>query len=191
MTYRESKSKIDGYRKQIEALRNEMREEQAKAAPQEVEDHTLTDGSGPVRLSQLFGDKNELIVIHNMGASCAYCTLWADGYNGVASHLASRAAFVLVSPDAPAVQKTFAATRGWRFRMASHQGTEFAQAMGYRTETGGWLPGVSVFCKEGDKVLRVSDTALGPYDDFCSVWHLFDMLPHGAGDWRPKFKYES
>ena len=61
--------------------------------------------------------------------------------------------------------------------------------MGYKSKSGGWLPGVSVFRKDGDKIVRVSDTQLGPYDDFCSVWHLFDMLPGGAGDWGPKFKY--
>ncbi len=189
MTYNESKQKIDGYRKQITSLRKEMREAQAKAEPQVVQDYQLADGSGPVRLSQLFGDKKELIVIHNMGASCAYCTLWADGYNGVAEHLANRAAFVVVSPDAPSAQKKFAARRGWRFRMASHQGGDFAEAMGYRSKSGGWLPGVSVFRRDGDRVLRVSDTALGPHDDFCSVWHLFDMLPDGASGWSPKFKY--
>ena len=189
MKYSEGKDKIDGYRKQIAALRKEMRTVQAKAEPQEVENYQLIDASGPVRLSELFGDKNELIVIHNMGASCAYCTLWADGYNGIVEHLASRAAFVVVSPDAPETQKKFAAGRGWRFRMASHKGGEFAEDMGYRSKSGGWLPGVSVFRKEGVKVLRVSDTGLGPYDDFCSAWHLFDMLPGGAGDWGPKFKY--
>ena len=189
MKYTESKSKIESYRQQIAALRKEMRETQAKAETQAVEDYELTDGSGPVHLSKLFGDKDELIVIHNMGANCAYCTMWADGYNGVADHLNSRAAFVVVSPDAPAAQKKFADGRGWRFRMASHKGGQFAEDMGYKSKSGGWLPGVSVFRKDGDKIVRVSDTQLGPYDDFCSVWHLFDMLPGGAGDWGPKFKY--
>ena len=191
MKYSDGKKKIDGYRAQIAALRKEMRKAQAKAEPEAVEDYQLADTSGPVHLSALFGDKDQLIVIHNMGASCSYCTLWADGYNGVAEHLANRAAFAVVSPDAPAAQKRFAESRGWRFRMASHKGSTFAQDMGYQSKSGGWLPGVSVFRKEAGKVLRVSDTALGPYDDFCSVWHLFDMLPGGTGDWGPKFKYEA
>ena len=191
MKYTDSKAKIDGYRSKIADLRKEMREIQAKAEPQEVTDYKLAETAGSVHLSALFGDKKELIVIHNMGASCAYCTLWADGYNGVAEHLANRAAFVVVSPDTPEAQKKFAASRGWRFRMASHQGTDFAADMGYRSKSGGWMPGVSVFRKEGAKVMRVSDTGLGPYDDFCSVWHLFGMLPGGAGDWAPKFKYGS
>ena len=73
--------------------------------------------------------------------------------------------------------------------MVSHQGTSFAADMGYRSETGGWLPGVSVFRRDGERVLRVSDTGLGPGDDFCTVWHLLDLLPGGAGDWSPRFNY--
>ena len=34
--------------------------------------------------------KDDLVVIHNMGASCAYCTLWGDGFNGVYEHLANK-----------------------------------------------------------------------------------------------------
>jgi len=82
--------------------------------------------------------------------------------------------------------------------MVSHMGTTFAADMGYRRrfedendeKVGGWHPGISVFRKEGDKILRVSDTDLGPGDDFCAVWHLFDMLPQGADGWRPKYQYK-
>jgi predicted dithiol-disulfide oxidoreductase (DUF899 family) len=125
-----------------------------------------------------------------MGSSCSYCTLWADGFNGIYDHLASRAGFVVSSPDAPAVQKSFAARRGWRFPMVSHRGTTFAADMGYRSEDGGWLPGVSVFRRERNRLLRVSDTGFRPSDDFCALWHLFDLLPGGAGDWQAKFRYD-
>ena len=26
-------------------------------------------------------------------------------------------------------------------------------------------------------------------DDFCALWHLFDLLPGGAGDWQPRYRY--
>ena len=57
---------------------------------------------------QLFGSMKDLFVIHNMGSGCPYCTLWADGYNGIYEHLTSRAAFVIASPDSPAAQQRFA-----------------------------------------------------------------------------------
>ena len=72
--------------------------------------------------------------------------------------------------------------------MASHQGSNFAADMGYKSGER-WLPGVSTFKRKGGKIVRVSDTAMGPGDDFCSVWHFFDLLPDGANGWQPKFKY--
>jgi predicted dithiol-disulfide oxidoreductase (DUF899 family) len=166
-----------------------MRELQAGVEPAPVQDYAFATSKGGVHLSALFGDKPDLFVIHNMGASCAYCTLWADGFNGVYHHLANRAAFVVSSPDTPAVQEKFAAGRGWRFPMVSHEGTTFAADMGYRSERGGWTPGISVFKKDRAGVVRVSDAALHPGDDFCALWHMLDLLPEGAGDWQPNFKY--
>jgi predicted dithiol-disulfide oxidoreductase (DUF899 family) len=120
MSYKESSERLAVYRRQIAELRRQMREVQADAEPEEVRDYEFATSQGLVRLSALFGDKADLIVIHNMGASCPYCTLWADGYNGIYHHLSSRAAFVISSPDRPDVQKEFATGRGWRFPMVSH-----------------------------------------------------------------------
>jgi predicted dithiol-disulfide oxidoreductase (DUF899 family) len=60
--------------------------------------------------------------------------------------------------------------------------------MGFRTPKG-WLPGVSVFQRQGAKIVRVSEASFGPGDDFCTVWHLFDLLPGGAGEWHPRYRY--
>jgi hypothetical protein len=72
--------------------------------------------------------------------------------------------------------------------MVSHRDSTFAADMGYRSDDG-WLPGVSVYKKQGEKIVRVADTSFGPGDDFCSIWHFFDLLPEGAADWRPRYKY--
>jgi predicted dithiol-disulfide oxidoreductase (DUF899 family) len=188
--YKKTTDRLAGYRLEIAALRDKMRELQQTVEPEEVADYVLTGADGPVRLSALFGGKDTLFVIHNMGKTCPACTMWADGYNGVVPHLESRAAFVVTSPDDPATQAAFAASRGWRFLMVSHQGTDFAADMGYRGEKGGWMPGISVFKRDGERILRVSDQQLGPGDDFCSVYHFLDMLPEGTAGWRPKFSYQ-
>jgi predicted dithiol-disulfide oxidoreductase (DUF899 family) len=166
-----------------------MRALRAAAAPEEVRDYELATPQGPLCLSSLFGANRDLIVIHNMGVSCPYCTLWADGYNGIYHHLVERAAFAVSSPDPPDVQRTFAQGRGWRFPMVSHVGTTFAADMGYRSERGSWLPGVSVFRTERGRILRVSDSPCDVGDDFCALWHLFDLLPDGAGEFQPKIRY--
>jgi predicted dithiol-disulfide oxidoreductase (DUF899 family) len=189
MQYREASQKANQYREQIAELRKKMRELQQTTEPQEVSDYTFSTPQGEVRLAELFRGKEHLFVIHNMGAGCRYCTLWADGFNGVLPHLENRAAFVLSSPDEPQKQEQFKASRGWHFRMVSHRGTNFAEDMGYKSADG-WLPGVSVFTKRGDKIVRVSDTRFGPGDDFCAIWHFFDLLPGGSGGWEPKYKYQ-
>jgi predicted dithiol-disulfide oxidoreductase (DUF899 family) len=188
MSYRDTTAKLAALRGQIAELRKEMRAAQAAVEPEPVENYSFATETGPVRLADLFGDKDTLIMIHNMGASCRYCTLWADGFNGLLPHLQSRAAFVISSPDAPDKQVKFRDSRGWNFRMVSHQGGNFAAEMGYRGENG-WRPGVSVFQKRNGKIVRVSDQGLGPYDDFNALWHFFDMIPGGAGDWVPQYKY--
>jgi predicted dithiol-disulfide oxidoreductase (DUF899 family) len=182
MKYEEVNSKLADYRRQIATIREKMRETLVAVEPQEVKDYELTNLDGSVRLSELFGPHEDLIIIHNMGVSCSYCTLWADGYNGVHQHLVSRAAFVVSSPDRPPVQKKFAESRGWRFPMVSHANTSFAADMGYVSSKGGWLPGVSVFKRDGARILRVSDTGFSPGDDFCVLWHFFDLLPGGVGE---------
>jgi hypothetical protein len=58
-----------------------------------------------------------------------------------------------------------------------------------RSKSGGWLPGISVFRRDGKRILRVSDATFEPGDDFCALWHILDLLPGGAGDWAPKFSY--
>jgi len=188
MTYKETAKKLVDYRSQIAALREKMREAQAAIEPEPVNEYALASARGPVSLADLFGDKDTLFIIHNMGQSCPYCTLWADGFNGVYAHLSNRAAFVVSSPDTPDKQRAFAESRGWKFPMVSHAGTSFAEDMGYR-RNGGWMPGVSVFNRQGDKIFRVSDTTFEPGDAFCTVWHFFDLIPEGAAGWQPKYKY--
>ncbi len=162
MRYDDASERLQECRDRIAELRKEMRGVQEQIEPEEVEDYALTarDGSS-ARLSELFGDHD---------------------------HLESRAAFVVSSPDAPEPQRDFAEGRGWRFRMVSHAGTSFAQDMGYRREDR-WWPGVSVFQRDGGRILRVGDTQFGPGDDFCGVWHLLDLLPKGPEGWQPRFRY--
>jgi predicted dithiol-disulfide oxidoreductase (DUF899 family) len=189
MEYKEASKKVRQLQKDMQKLRKEMTKARKSAKPEEVKNYTFKRSSGQeVKLTELFGDKEHLILIHNMGADCPYCTLWADGFNGVFDHLNDRAAFALSSPDEPAKQRKFAESRGWRFPVVSHSGTSFAKDMGYAGEKG-FMPGVSAFARKNGKVYRVADDSFGPGDDFCIVWPFFDLLPDGSADWSPKYKY--
>ena len=143
-----------------------------------------------VALSELFGDKSELLLVHNMGKSCPYCTLWADGFIGIAKHLENRSGFAVISPDDPATQTRFAQERGWTFKMLSAKGTSFTKDMSFEPNEGEYWPGVSSFRKDEDgRMFRISKAFFGPGDDYCAVWHLFDLLPEGANGWQPKYTY--
>lgn len=154
-------------------------------------DYTFRDQANrEVRFSELFGGKEELIVVHNMGRACPYCTLWADGFNGVHQHLSSRAAFLVVSPDEPGVQREFARSRSWTFPMVSAYGTTFSRDMGFEPEPGRHWPGASTFKRNADKTIRrVAYTSFGPWDEFCSVFPMFEMLEKGQNNWTPKYVY--
>ena len=65
-----------------------------------------------VSLLELFRDKDDLLVIHNMGRSCVYCTMWADGLVSSLPHIEDRTAVVVVSPDPADMQREFAESRG-------------------------------------------------------------------------------
>jgi predicted dithiol-disulfide oxidoreductase (DUF899 family) len=189
------KSEVDKIEEQITELRKKLVEARKRQAGEKIADYTFATPTGPVKLSQLFGDKSELLVIHNMGRGCAYCTLWADEINGVHQHLENRAGLVVVSDDPPDVQKAFADSRGWKFKMASSAGTSFFTDTGFRgpgrtpDKLINW-PGVSALHKSPDgTITRTAKSFFGPGDSFCGVWHLFDLLKDGVNGWGPKFGY--
>ena len=162
--------------------------------PERVQDYELQGPEGGVRLSEMFGDKSDLILIHNMGSECPNCTLGADGLNGVLRHLVDRSAFVAVSPDSVEVQQSVRAKRGWDFEMYSAEGTTFIKDMGFESDeieyNSNALPGVSTFRKNKDGTIdRIARDFFGPGDLYSSVGHLFDLLADGAGDWGAKLEY--
>lgn len=181
---------------EIEQKLEERRTLLRESTGEVVENYTLLDTDGrEVRLADLFGEKDELIVVHNMGRGCTYCTLWADGFNGVADHLASRAAFALISPDTPEVQKAFAEGRNWKFPTYSAAESSFTEDMDYvsRDEEGQvfYMPGYSVFTKDEEGTIRrTGRDFFGPNDMYSGIWHMFAMLPEGVRGWYPRFSYE-
>ncbi len=183
-----TKEDLNTLRQRYLEVRQQLADAQKYRQPEPVENYRFQAPSGTVSLAHLFADHSELFVVHNMGKSCSYCTLWADGLNGVLDHLQDRASIVISSPDTVEVQQQFKQDRNWNFTMVSTNKNQFAEDMGYRNEQGPH-PGVSVFTKSGEQITRVADTPFGPGDDFCAVWHLFDLLPDGPNGWQPRLSY--
>lgn len=179
---------IDTIYQDLLAIKKEMAEAMKAGLPEVVEDYTFTNVDGnPVKLSELFGDKSELLVIHNMGSSCPYCSLWADGLTGFTKHILERTAFALCSADDHATAKAFSEKRGWNYPVVSGKANGFAQAMGFESPDYGVMPGVSAFHKAADgTITRTGKDHFGPGDSYCGIWPLFDLLEGGAGEWEPK-----
>ena len=184
-------AEITNAERELFEVKKRVLELRRQVANQSVDDYTFQGSSdAPVALSRLFGDASDLIIIHNMGKGCPYCTLWADGLNGMIPHLENRAALAMASPDDPATQQEFAKSRGWQFTMVSTQGTTFSKDMGYETDDGKPLPGVSTFMKSAEGIRRTGTAPFGPGDDFCAVWPILDLLQDGPDGWAPKYTYD-
>ena len=153
-----------------------------------VPNYTFATQSGDATLRQLFGEHGTLLAIHNMGQGCRYCTLWADGFNGLLPHLESALAVVLVSKDSPQVQRRFANSRGWRFRLASHGGGNYIREQGVLDGDDNY-PGAVVYRRDGDAILRMNSCVFGPGDLYCSMWSLLGLAGIGVADWTPQFNY--
>ncbi len=166
---------------QLNALRR-------SAPTTQVRNYTFDTLAGPATLRDLFGESERLLMIHNMGQGCRYCTLWADGFNGLLDHLESAMAVVLVSKDPPPLQRQFANSRGWRFRLASHGGGDYIreQTVVPGTEN---MPGAVVYERQDEQILRKSACAFGPGDQYCSMWNLLGLAGMGESDWTPQFRY--
>jgi len=154
----------------------------------EVPNYTFGTTAGDVGMLDLFAGQERLLLIHNMGQGCRYCTLWADGFNGLLAHLESAMSVVLVSKDPPDVQRRFAASRGWKFRMGSHGGgdymTEQVAADGFDN-----MPGAALYEREGDTIFRKNSCCFGPGDIYCSMWSLLGLAGLGEEEWTPQYSY--
>ena len=183
-------AEIERLQEEITAKAETLHELRRELPHEPVESHPLVDWQGDtVELSDCFGDHEDLLVVHNMGRECVYCSLWADLFDGVLHHIEDRSAFVVVSPDEPATQRRFAADRGWGFEMLSDRTDAFTEDAGF-SDGDRLVPGVSSYRRQDDgSVVRVSSAVFGPNDEFEPVWPLFELLADGPDGWTPQFEY--
>ena len=183
-----SNDEIAAVERRIGELTAELNALRRQNPPTPVPDYAFQTLDGETSLNQLFGEREQLLVVHNMGQGCRYCTLWADGFNGLLPHLESVLSVVLVSKDVPAVQRRFAHSRGWRFRMASHGGGAYIQEQGVFGEAENY-PGAVVYERQGAAILRKNACVFGPGDLYCAVWPFLGMAGLDGDDWTPQYNY--
>ena len=184
-----SAAKLRELETQLVALNNEIEKVRAEQTPVEVENYAFQTLNGEVTLIDLFGQREQLLLIHNMGSQCPFCTLWADGINGYLPHLESVLSVALVSHETPEYQRKFAMDRGWRFNLASHGGGQyikdqcvFGQADNY--------PCAVVYRKEGNKILRLNRAAFGGGDQFNAFYGPMSLADFDSNAWQPQYHYD-
>ncbi|MEU6085814.1 DUF899 family protein [Streptomyces sp. NPDC047085] len=203
---------------EIELMRHRERvADQRRALPQgpAVDDYRFLEGPAdldagdtPVRevtLSELFtGPDRPLIVYHLMygkqqTSPCPMCTLWIDGFNGVAHHIAQNADFAIAAAADPPALRRHARDRGWsRLRLLSCGDSTFKYDLGSEDEDGVQDSTVSVFTRDADGTVRhfysahprmAEDIDQRGIDLLNPVWHLLDLTPGGRGDWYSGLDY--
>ena len=183
-----STDKIRDVEMQMYELGQQLHKLRQQAEPLEVPDYPLQTLEGTTSLSELFGERDKLLVIHNMGQGCRYCTLWADGINAFLPHLESVMSVALVSRDDPGLQRRMANERGWRFRTASHGGGDYIKEQTTSPEQGN-APGAATYHLRDGKIYRLGGASFGPGDQYCSMWPLLSLAGVGVEDWTPQFSY--
>jgi predicted dithiol-disulfide oxidoreductase (DUF899 family) len=144
----------------------------------EIQDYALKDSDGKVvNLSSLFSDKDYVIIILNMGASCGICTVYGDQFNGGLKHLNSVASFYVVSGDEPKDMKEFAAKQGWKFTMLSRKGLPFGKDLGVENEKGDGMPGILVLEKKDKKILIYKQLNFFKGDRIAGLLDVLWMIP--------------
>jgi predicted dithiol-disulfide oxidoreductase (DUF899 family) len=168
----------------------------------------LNDGDEPVRavrLSELFtAPERALVVYHLMYGKlqttpCPMCTMWIDGINGVARHVAQNADFVVAAAADPPTLRAHARDRGWEnIRLLSCGDSTFQYDFGAEDDEGWQNSTVSVFTLDPDGSPRHFYTGNPQLDDeirergidlFAPAWHILDITPGGRGDWYAGLDY--
>ena len=160
-----------------------------------------------VRLSELFsGPDRPLVVYHFMFGKkqttpCEMCTLWIDGYNGVAHHIRQNIDFVIAAAADPATLRTYARERGWtNLRLLSAGDNTFKYDFRSEDEAGNQDSTISVFTRDADGRVRhfyttrpamAEDVPERGIDLLSPVWNMLDLTPKGRGKWYPALKYEA
>jgi len=155
---------------QHDALAMEMRSLPWVKITKQYNFHTL---HGPKTLLDLFEGHGQLFVYHFMFGTgwkvgCPMCSMWADSYGGMPTHLPHRDCSFKVVSSAPLDKiLVYKERMGWEFDWVSAAGSEFNYDMGVSLKDGEVFPrigceersGISVFFRDGEDVYQTYFTS--------------------------------
>jgi predicted dithiol-disulfide oxidoreductase (DUF899 family) len=176
-----------------------------------VKDYAFTGPDGALRLADMFGDRQQLIIQHVMfdpawEAACPGCTAAFDEVGpGLFRHVRSRdTAFAGVSRAPFAKLAAYKKLHGWQFDWYSSYGTDFNYdfhatldesvapiVYNYRTlaEAGEdpvtestEVPGLSCFLRDGARIFHTYSTYARGTDQIGNAYSLLDLTAFGRSE---------
>jgi predicted dithiol-disulfide oxidoreductase (DUF899 family) len=171
------------------------------------EDYVFEGADGPVKLSELFG-KHDTLVLYNfmygprMKEACPMCTAMLDSLNGAAEHLGQRVGRAVVAKSPIDRIQDFARERSWdQVQLVSSADNSYNRDYQGETADGNQMPMLNVFTRRNGKINHFwSSEMLFPpavrgqhsrhVDMIWPLWNVLDLVPAGRGsDWYPRLSY--
>jgi predicted dithiol-disulfide oxidoreductase (DUF899 family) len=171
------------------------------------EDYTFEGAQGPVRLSDLFGDKKTLVLYSMMFGpqrerACPMCTAMLTSWDGAARNARERVAIAVTARSPISRFLDFKKERGWRnLPVYSDMKGDFTRT--YVSAEDGYVPALNIFTRHNAAIYHFwagemnNDMADPGQDgrgapDLDPLWAILDMTPEGRGtDWYPKLEYQA
>jgi predicted dithiol-disulfide oxidoreductase (DUF899 family) len=171
------------------------------------EDYRFEGHDGAVRLSQLFGDKDTLVIYSMMlgpqrERACPMCTAMLTSWEGTTRNLRERIALAVTARSPVERLLDFKKERGWR-NLQIYSDTKGDYTRAYVSAEDGDVPGLTVFTRRDGTVHHfwsaemsgeMTDPSQDPRGapDLDPLWTILDLTPAGRGaTWYPKLEYPS
>jgi predicted dithiol-disulfide oxidoreductase (DUF899 family) len=169
------------------------------------QDFEFASESGPVRLSNLFRDKNTLMVYSMMfgpqrKGPCPSCTSCLASWNGTAINLRERVAIAVTARSPIERLKEYKKQRGFaNLPFFSDSSGDYTRI--YVNAEDADVPGFTVFTRNNGTIRHFYSSEMGGdmadpgqdprgAPDLDPLWSMLDWAPEGRGtDWYPKLDY--
>ncbi|WP_058185492.1 DUF899 family protein [Terracidiphilus gabretensis] len=172
-----------------------------------LEDYAFQGPNGVVHLSQLFGDKDTLVIYSMMFGpqrerACPMCTAMLTSWDGTARNLRERVALAITARSPIERLLDFKQERGWQ-NLQLYSDTQGDYTRAYVDSGDGDMPGLSIFTRRdgivhhfwsGEMSGEMADPGQDPRGapDLDPLWTILDLTPAGRGStWYPKLEYTS
>jgi predicted dithiol-disulfide oxidoreductase (DUF899 family) len=170
------------------------------------EDYTFEGDDGTVRISQLFSDKDTLVIYSMMFGpqrerACPMCTAMLTSWDGTARNLRERVALAVTARSPIERLLDFKKERRWQ-NLQIYSDAKGDYTRSYVSADDGDVPALNVFTRSDDKIRHfwsgemsgeMADPGQDPRGapDLDVLWAILELTPAGRGAWYPKLEYAS